>query len=409
MDFRLYDQGRDRDAVQRIWREIGWLEDGQEESLDLFLSAGRAWVADIERSAECFVGTLAGSVRYLDEDLSLGIIGAVTTSRIARKQKLASRLTAHALASLVADGALVSGLGMFEQGYYNRLGFGTGSYEHMLSFDPADLTVDVPCRAPRRLAKDDWQAVHAARMARLRGHGSCNVLPPEATHAEMARDKKCFGLGYCDGLKGDLTHFVWIYTEDAGHGPYKVLATIWQTGDQFLELMALLRSFGDQVHLVELDEPAGIQLQDLLRQPFKNRAISRQSKFENVGRSCAYWQMRILDLPGCMAQTHLPCADLRFNLKLTDPVESLLDQSATWRGISGDYIVTLGPESGAVRGEKLSLPTLKASVGAFTRLWLGVRPATGLAITDQISGPADLLRDLDRSFMLPQPHPGWDF
>lgn len=409
MSIRPYNHDKDRDAVHRIWREIGWMDDGQEESVDLFLSAGRGWVADIDRSAECYVGTLAGSVRYLDEELSLGIIGAVTTSRIARKQKLASRLTAHALASLAADGALVSGLGMFEQGYYNRLGFGTGSYERVLFFDPADLTVDVPFRIPRRLTKDDWAAVHAARMSRHRGHGSCNVIPPEATHAEMARDKKAFGLGYCDGPKGELTHFVWIYQENPGYGPYNVLSAVWQTGGQFLELMAILKSFGDQVHLVELDEPAGIQLQDLLRQPFKNRAISKQSKFENRCSSCAYWQMRMLDLSGCMALTHLPCADLRFNIRLTDPVETLLDQSAPWRGISGDYLITLGQESSAVRGEKLSLPTLKASVGAFTRMWLGVLPATGLAITDQLSGPADLLAELDRAFLLPQPHPGWDF
>ncbi len=29
----------------------------------------------------------------------------------------------------MADGALVSGLGMFDQGFYNHLGFGTGGYE----------------------------------------------------------------------------------------------------------------------------------------------------------------------------------------------------------------------------------------------------------------------------------------
>jgi hypothetical protein len=235
------------------------------------------------------------------------------------------------------------------------------------------------------------------------------VLPPEATHADIARDKKCFGLGYCDGPKGELTHFVWVYTDDVGHGPYNVVSTVWRTREQFLELMALLRSFGDQVHLVKLGEPAGIQLQDLLRQPFKNRAISERSKFENVSTACAYWQMRILDLSGCMAHTHLPCADMRFNLKLSDPVEALLDTSAPWHGIGGDYVITLGQESSAARGEKLSLPTLKASVGALTRIWLGVRPATGLAVTDQISGPADLLAELDRAFLLPQPHPGWDF
>ncbi len=409
MGFRTYNHQRDRDAVHRIWREIGWMEEGQEECVDLFLSAARAWVADIGGSPECFVGTIPGTVRHLEDDLSLGIVGAVTTSRIARKQKIASRLTAHAVASLAADGALVSGLGMFEQGYYNRLGFGTGSYESWISFDPADLLVSSDPRVPCRITKDDWQAVHASRMARHRGHGSCNVLSPDTTRGEMMRDKTAFGLGYYDGPKGELTHFVWIKPEDVGHGPYNVLAMCWQTGDQFLELLGLLKSLGDQVHVVRVCEPAGIQLQDLLRQPMKSREVRKKSKFESFHHSIAYWQMRILDLPGCMARTHLPCADLRFNVRLHDPIETLIDGSAPWRGISGDYIVTLGQDSSAVRGEKLSLPTLKASVGAFTRMWLGVRPATGLSITDQLSGPAELLRDLDRAFLLPRPHPGWDF
>ena len=52
---------------------------------------------------------------------------------------------------------------------------------------------------------------------------------------------------------------------------------------------------------------------------------------------------------------------------------------------------------------------LDASVSAFTRLWLGALPATSLAITDDLSGPADLLQDLDRAFRLPQPHFDWSF
>lgn len=408
MQFRPYDHERDRDAVQRIWREIGWLEDGQEEAVDLFLSVSRSWVADVEGSAECYVGAIPGSIRYLQEDLPLGIVAAVTTSRIARKQRIASRLTAHAIAADAADGALVSSLGMFEQGYYDRLGFGTGAYENWLTFDPADLTVDVQFRPPRRITKDDWEAVHASRLMRLRGHGSVNVDSPETTHAEMEGDKKAFGLGYFDGTNGELTHHLWIHPENTGSGPYHIKWMSWQTGDQLLELLAILKSLGDQVRLVKTDEPPGIQLQDLLRTPLKNRDVSKASRFEVVQHAVAYWQVRILDLPGCLARTHLPCADLRFNLRLDDPIESLLDEAAPWHGIGGDYIVTLGPDSSAIPGEKLSLPALKASAGAFSRMWLGVRPATGLAITDALSGPPDLLRDLDRALLLPQPHLGWD-
>ncbi len=407
MQFRPYDHERDREAVQRIWREVGWFEEGQEDVVSRFLSVGRAWVADIDGSPESYVVTIPGSIRHLQEDLPLSVVSAVTTSRIARKQRMASRLTAHAIAADAADGALVSSLGMFEQGYYNRLGFGTGSYEHRLAFDPSDLTVDVQLSPPRRITKDDWEAVHASRMARPRGHGSVNVDAPETTRAEMEGDKKGFGLGYF-APSGEITHHLWIHAENAGPGPYFVKWMSWQTGEQLLELLAIVKSLGDQVHLVSLDEPAGIQLQDLLRQPFKGRKLTKRSEFEKTCTTCAYWQVRILDLPGCLSKTHLPCADLRFNLRLADPIESLLDESAPWRGTGGDYIITLGPDSSAVRGEKLSLPTLKASVGAFTRMWLGVRPATGLAITDALSGPRDLLVDLDRALLLPQPHLGWD-
>jgi len=54
------------------------------------------------------------------------------------------------------------------------------------------------------------------------------------------------------------------------------------------------------------------------------------------------------------------------------------------------------------------LPTLEATVNAFTRLWLGVQPASGLAITDDIAGPPELLAALDRRLRLPAPHMDWN-
>ena len=38
----------------------------------------------------------------------------------------------------------------------------------------------------------------------------------------------------------------------------------WQTPEQFTELLALIRSLGDQVKMVTLREPPGIQWQDLI-------------------------------------------------------------------------------------------------------------------------------------------------
>jgi hypothetical protein len=123
----------------------------------------------------------------------------------------------------------------------------------------------------------------------------------------------------------------------------------------------------------------------------------------------AYWQVRMCDLAGCLERTHLRGDVVRFNLALSDPIERFLDDDAAWRGLSGDYVITLGPSSGAEIGADANLPTLAASVGAFTRMWLGVRPASGLAVTDMLSGPPELLETLDWALRLPDPKPDWDF
>lgn len=377
--------------------------------MDTFIDACRALVADIDGEAECLVATAPGTIRYLDEDLLFSCVTSVGTSRIARKQGFAGRLTALAVAQDASEGALVAGLGMFEEGFYNRLGFGTGSYEHWVSFDPANLKIRVKARVPSRLTKDDWKKVHQSRIQRKRGHGACNLHSPKITEAEMSWSKKSFGLGYFDDQNGELTHHVWIGTKEIEHGPYWIRWMAYQKEEQFLELMALIKNLGDQVRLIGMCEPMGIQLQDLIDKPFKRRQITEKSKYENRMNAFAYWQMRILDLRGCMEKTHLSGEAVSFNLKLTDPIGDMLDDDAPWKGISGDYVMTLGPQSHAEEGKKRNLPTLRASAGAFTRMWLGVRPATGLAVTDDPSGPKELLSDLDKILCIPKPHPDWDF
>ena len=46
---------------------------------------------------------------------------------------------------------------------------------------------------------------------------------------------------------------------------------------------------------------------------------------------------------------------------------------------------------------------------AVVRIWLGVRPATGLAWTDELSGSQGLLAQLDTVLRLPIPQTDWDF
>jgi len=46
---------------------------------------------------------------------------------------------------------------------------------------------------------------------------------------------------------------------------------------------------------------------------------------------------------------------------------------------------------------------------AFSRLWLGVRSATSLSWTDELSGSPDLLAKLDHILCLPSPASDWDY
>ncbi|MFP6584128.1 MAG: hypothetical protein VCD00_16440 [Candidatus Hydrogenedentota bacterium] len=120
MNIESFDSDRDRAHVHRIWEEVGWLDPTNEGNVDgtnAIIDAGRAWVSRLNDEAECLVLCSEGTIRYLDEDIAFSGLTGVTTSRVGRKQGLAARLTSHAIAQEAKDGALVSGLGMFEQGF----------------------------------------------------------------------------------------------------------------------------------------------------------------------------------------------------------------------------------------------------------------------------------------------------
>lgn len=402
---REYDRDRDRAAVQRIWHEVGWVEDSETHNtgVDLHLDNARVLVAEVNGAAECMVAAMPGQIRHLRSTLSLSAVTAVATSMIARKQKLAQRLTAAVIAREAAAGAAVSALGMFEQGFYNQLGFGSFGYIHIVGFDPAQLNVRQRARVPRRLGVDDYAQMHAALAGRMPVHGGVVLTSPEFIHAEVHWFKGLLALGYADGPDDTITHCI-IGSMQGEYGPFSVEYIAYQTWEQFMELLALLKSMGDQVRLVKMFEPPGIQFQDLLIQPFRYQLLTDKSPFANRNRAIAFMQARINDLAACMVATHLPGSEtLRFNLRLHDPVSRHLEADESWRGISGEYMITLGPDCAAAPGSDPALPTLEASVGAFTRLWMGVRPASGLAVTDRLSGPPDLLAALDWRLCLPQP------
>lgn len=410
MLLRLYDEDKDKSAVHRIWREVGWIDkdEPQNKAMDIFLSTSRAWVAELNGEAECLVVTTPGTIRHQKEDLALCAVTGVTTSRVARKQGFAGRLTARALADAAVEGAMVAGLGIFDQGFYNLLGFGNGAYEHWISFDPSTLKIALRPRVPHRLTVDNWEIMHTCRLQRLKSHGNCNLLPPEITHSEMLWSENGFGLGYYDGPEGELSHYIWCKPREE-NGPYSIGWYAYQTYDQLLELMALIKGWGDQVFAVRMGEPPGIQFQDLLNQPFRHRSISDKTKYESRMSAMAYWQLRMLDIQGCINRTYLRSGSITFNLHLQDPILDFLDADSPWKGLTGDYIIAFGEESYAERGKDPNLPTLQASVGAFTRLWMGILSATSLSLTDTLSGPSQLLEELDWVLRMPSPTLGWDY
>lgn len=409
---RSYDRERDRDAVHRIWHEIGWIDRNIEDhrkGLDGFLSGGNVRVGLVDDEAECMVSTHLGTMAYLDDDLSLSVVSSVTVGRAGRKQGLATRMTADAVGQDAAEGAAVSALSMFEQGFYDRLGFGTGAYVPKISFDPANLMVDNSFRPPKRLTKDNWEEMHAARLRRLRTHGACCVTSPQITFMGLHCTHHGFGLGYYDGPGDTLSHFIWAGANDREHGPYAVIMIVYNDTEQLRELFAVISGLGDQVRLVRCVEPAHVQLQDFLSQPIMHRIATKDSKFASGISAMASVQTRICDLEPCISAVVLPCDDLTFNLALSDPIEGHLDDAAPWRGIAGDYIVTIGKSSGIDNGQDSTRPTLSASVNSFTRLWLGIQPATHLAVTNTLAGDRDLLDALDSAFRLPQPRTDWEF
>ena len=410
MDIEIadYDHERDFQAVDRIYREVGWLESEDDSKVheELARAVYEGVVFRLDGEAECLATTSPGAMRHLETDLDLAVVTGVTTSRVARKLGAAKRVTAAAIAQRAEAGSEIASLGMFEQGFYDRLGFGSGAYSRIVKFDPATLRVDRRFRPPKRLTKDNWRDVHHAMHERLRGHGSCVLHAPEIIRGELSFSRESIGLGYYDG--GSLSHFFWGGTEGE-HGPYRIWWYAYRTPEQLLELLALIRSLGDQVAVVSMEEPADIQFQDVLEAPFRNRRVTEGSKYAGSHRTHAWWQARMLDVAKCLAQTHLEAEALTFNLVLTDPIAEHVDPGSNWRGVAGDYIVTLGECSAARPGRDPALPTLRASVGAFTRIWLGVRSPSVLARTDNLDAEPGLLNDLDRVLRLPQPHIGWDY
>lgn len=405
---RTFDYEQDLADVKRIWKEVGWVvEDNEVAQLDDFFAVGQTWVAEVDGTIECSVHAVPADIQIHQTRLSMLAVTAVTTSHLGRGRAFAQRLTARQLARAQGKGTALAALGMFDQGFYDKLGFGTGGYEQQFSFDPAQLRVPVPERPAVRLTLDDSADMHACLLNRHRQHGSVSLHSPRLFRSELGFDDKAFGLGFRSD-EGELTHFLWL---DPGaaleHGPYRVRYMGYQEGQQCLELLGLLKSLSDQVYSVNLIEPADCQLQVMLDRPMRHSQVSRASEFASHSKSLAWWQARVLNLAPCVEALAEASDQVSFQVQLIDPL-STYERRA---GLAGYWRVQLGPNAGAepcTEGHT-GLPKLKMTVNTMTRLLLGVGSASSLALSDGLEGDRGFLHELDLAIRVHSPVTGWDF
>lgn len=395
-------------AIRRLWTEAGWIEHDERsrKGLDAYVGASHTHVTEIRGQAEGACMVQDGTLLHDDTELPLVGLGSVNVSRIARRRGLGAALSAAAIGERASAGSAVAVLGIFDQGFYDRLGFGSGPYTHEWTFDPADLRVDVPDEPPIRLGLDDAERMHRNRLARFRVHGAASLVHPGCSRSEAYWTPQGFGLGY-ESKSGELTHHLWI-AGTGEHGPYRVHWMAWRTPSELRDLLGLLRSLGDQVHAITLCDPPGTQLQDLIDRPMHGYRTRKGGDYWQRPFSLAWWQVRILDLPRCMTALRCPGPPLRFGLELTDPVSAWLPDACSWRGLEGGWTVELGEASSASPGLARGLPILRTSIGQFSRLWLGALSARALATSERFEAPESLIAALDRRVRLPTPNIDWE-
>ncbi|MFO7848315.1 MAG: sterol carrier protein domain-containing protein, partial [Spirochaetia bacterium] len=209
------------------------------------------------------------------------------------------------------------------------------------------------------------------------------------------------------------SHLLWIFPKGE-YGPYSISFMAYQSWEQFIELLGVLRSLGDQVRLVEMVEPAPFNLQGLLDKPVRAQIVTKGGEFENITTAEAFQQVRILDLGQCISALSFPNTEpVSFTLELADPIGGFLEDRDGWRGLSGTYTLTLGPVceliEGLRTGENGALPHMKAGIGALSRLLFGVLPASVLSAADKMEAPEELIERLDNLIRLPEPHFDWYF
>jgi len=406
----LYDKEKHLEKCISIWMDVGWLMNGQEKLANLWFDSADALVGEHFNDVVALGLAHSGTFRHAahSQDIPFCAISAVTVALHGRKLGFAGTLTAELLARGAERGEAFAGLGMFEQGFYDRLGFANYPYTRIAEFRPSELMLSGFFSSdPVRLGKQNWQDIHQSRINRLRYHGSVN-LPPVITQADMEINKNTFAIGFRNKI-GEMTHHYVVRSVKGEHGPMSVIWMAFQTPDQFKDILLSIKSFGDQIDIVSLQEPPGIQFQSLLRKPISTNRQSTGSAGHKVGIRTGSWsQGRILDLRKCIEGMNCVGKECSFNLILTDPVEKYLDSSFEWKGCGGEYTIRFSSESNAELGITEGLPVMKCSVNTFSKLWTGTAKPSMLPYTDKITAPSSLLEKLDKTLNLPEPSFDWD-
>lgn len=411
MDWRLYTSTDCEDALG-LWNEAGWAQDRTHalEAADVLYSMGQTWVMDAQGSGlAALVSTIPGTIQHGIAQVPLSIVRSVLVSRRYRRRGLALRGTAQALATAYAAGAQTSILGIFDQGFYDRLGYGTGPAHILWRIDPGFLRAPVPAAVPELLTLDDYEAVHRLRLRWANAHGQVVIPDPRATLTSLQMTLPGAMYGWWNADHTELTHAIALTPNASMWGPVRVRFLFFETPAQFRELLGFLAGLGDQLRAIDLPGLAKIQWQDYVELPFARLRMGEGAALDTAPGALAYWQLRLLDLPGALASTSFHGPEIRFVFDCTDPIERYLPADSSWRGCGGTWRVSLGQQSHAEAGDDTTLPRLTGSINGFSRLWIGARSASALELTGELSGQPDLLAALDACCLTPVPNPGWEF
>ncbi len=98
-----------------------------------------------------------------------------------------------------------------------------------------------------------------------------------------------------------------------------------------------------------------------------------------------------------------------FNLKLSDPINDFLDDKNQFDGCTGDFTISIGEKSTIQKGHEENLPLVKGTINGFTRLWIGVLPASTIGLVEDLSIDKNLVDILEKVFYRPDVRSDWDY